>query len=251
MNIGGPRETNYLADPSYLDVKNKLKLKYEFRSDLIRLMQTLSNEFKYHGETLFMATNFLDRYFQNLKTVTKKNLNLVPLTCIYISSKLNEENKEPVALDYINYSLEFLNSNNLVKFCSFFNNEFFSEKNLKDFEKKVLKDLNFNVSIVTPHAFVDEILSLFPELFNKKQKIYLMDRCEIYFASSLFDCRFLKYKPSILAASTLLIVYEKFPEVVRCCSDESLVKLLNFNSTDIEAFKFCKKGLSNIIPSTI
>jgi hypothetical protein len=113
----------------------------ELRSEVISWMYQINSSLFFQPETYYMSVAVFDRYISSTNIRIKKQFYYVALSCIYIIGKTVEELKEPKLQEMINLS----------KFD-------ISSKKLKEMERKVLKELKWEIIHVTPWSLLDEVM---------------------------------------------------------------------------------------------
>lgn len=177
---------------------------YRMRSVLLEWILEVCAVYKLQRETYFITVDLLDRYLSSTKNVSKKNLQLIGVSCLFIASKIEEI--YPPKLTELAYVTDgaCLESEILVM------------------ELKIMKTLKWCSSVVSPNAWLNMLLqilyhnedcekelemrfALFPtQLFDSASQ--LLDLCSL-------DEGFLKYSYKTIAVSSLYI---------SCAKDHSL-----------------------------
>ena len=175
-------ECDFLAEYGYMC--NQEDINEQMRGILIDWLVTIQYKFNFSPETLFLTVNLLDRYLEKA-LISRKELQLVGICAMFIACKY-EETIIPEIKDLVYISANAYTKNDII-----------------DMELKILKMLNFNITIASSLKFLER----YSKLLNFKQNEYYLAR---YFIElSLIDYQFLKYKPSIIAASAIYLV-EKY-----------------------------------------
>lgn len=121
-------EGEYRPDPEYLS-KLKPSINAEMRAILVDWMMEVCSDFGLKRETFHYAVNYVDRYLSSVSEISKKDLQLVGVTALFIASK-NEEVKLPRLRDF-------------VKSCD----GAYTAEQILEFEIKMLKGLKW---LLTP-----------------------------------------------------------------------------------------------------
>ncbi|KAK4297342.1 hypothetical protein Pmani_030222 [Petrolisthes manimaculis] len=122
----------YSRCPDYLSQHSSLQAR--MRAILLDWLTEVCEVFKFHRETYYLATDYIDRYLTVTENVPKQQLQLIGITCLFIAAKIEEiyprnlsefayvtdgaclENeileKELVILKKLNWDLAPLTSNN-------------------------------------------------------------------------------------------------------------------------------------------
>ncbi|KAG9129819.1 hypothetical protein Leryth_016035 [Lithospermum erythrorhizon] len=156
----------------------------------------MNNHFEFSASTAVYAVNYLDRFLDGVHIQKDKAwmIQLAAVTCLSLAAKV-EETHVPLLLD-----LQQVEDANYV----------FEPKTIKRMELLVLSNLKWKMNPVTPLAFVEHIMR---RLGLKNHLLWkFLRRCENLLLSILDDCRFVRYKPSILASATMLhIIHQVEP----------------------------------------
>ncbi len=83
------KEQEYWPDPYYME-KYQPDLHATMRLILMDWMMDVCNEFGLKRETFHCATNYVDRYLSKTPNVRKTELQLVGVTALYLSAKMEE-----------------------------------------------------------------------------------------------------------------------------------------------------------------
>lgn len=75
--------------PSKLEFESQVEISQKMRSILVDWMVSVTEKFDFRDETFFLSLNLLDRYI-SLNTVRKNALQLLGVTCLFISAKYEE-----------------------------------------------------------------------------------------------------------------------------------------------------------------
>ena len=129
----------FKINPDYFKVQHEIN--YKMRIILIDWLLEVNEKLKFKDETFYSAIYIIDAYLSK-KFIPRKKFQLLGVTALYISTKLNEIFSGRVK-DYA-----------LITDCAY------NEKNIIDMESDICKTLNFNFLIPT-------CLSFF-QIFSKK-----------------------------------------------------------------------------------
>ncbi|OMJ68918.1 hypothetical protein SteCoe_33501 [Stentor coeruleus] len=217
-------ETQYLPRPGYMIIQESINEK--MRNILVDWLIDVHKKFKLVEETLFLTVNILDRYLEK-NQVVRENLQLVGVSSMLIASKY-EEIYPPEIKDFV-----YITDNAYIP------------QQILDMEILILRYLNFNIT--TPSAF---------RFLEQYAKITDFDEFALYFARymielSLVEYKFLKYKPSNIAASAVYLTQKilKNPSKslkssttstdleIRTCAKDILVLLQKAETCTLQAAK--------------
>ncbi len=171
-------EDKYLVDPQYMS--NQPDINYRMRAILIDWLIDVHLKYKLVPQTMYIAVNLIDRYLSKNET-NRAKLQLVGVTAMFIACKY-EEIYPPELKDFV-----YITDGAYVK------------SDVLNMEYKMLKSLEFNVTFPTQWS-IFEIYRKKLDLNEKTFKLawFLMELCLINYKS-------LKFKMSVLAASSILI----------------------------------------------
>jgi len=175
------KQKNICKNPNYMDLQTEINFK--MRGILIDWIVEVHLKYSLLPETLFLSINLLDR-FLSLKNVSKSKLQLVGISCLFISAKY-EEIYPPEAEDFANITA---NS--------------FSKEEIFKMEKLILVTLQFNCTVATPFLFIERYTKV-SECNDKVKNLanYFSELC-------LLESIFLNYNPSVLAASSVYLAHK-------------------------------------------
>ncbi len=157
----------------------------KMRAILVDWLVDVHLKFKLVNETLFLTVNLIDRYLEKSE-VSRQKLQLVGISCMFIASKY-EEIYPPDLRDFV-----------------YVTDKAYTKKQILSMEGKILKALNFNVTVTSSYLF----LQRFSKLMGVDEKTYMMARYLIELA--LIEYSFLKYTPSNTAASAIYLAAKIF-----------------------------------------
>lgn len=138
-------------------------------------------KFSLLSETLFMTVNIIDRYLSK-KDISRKYLQLLGITALLIAGKYEENNAPKI------FELIFMTDNA------------YTHDDVIKMESDIVSILNFNLSYPTSIRFL--------EIFQNKLKLDEKDykKCQYFIELFLLDYQSCHYKPSIVAASSMLFL---------------------------------------------
>jgi len=173
-------EKNFRVSPGFLD--NKV-VTPEMRSVLIDWLIEVQLEFKLLPETLHICVQIIDAYLE-LVDVSKKQLQLVGVTAIFIASKYEEI--------YVPDIEEF----------AYITDNTYTKSEIRKMEVNILKTLNFMFSKPLPLHFMKRFAKA-AQCTQKQNKLasYFMDL-------SLHNAEFSSFDPSYLAACALCLSFK-------------------------------------------
>ena len=184
------RENYILIDPNYLKNNQKF-INHKMRAILIDWLVDVHKKYKLKPETLYLTTNIIDRYLSKRENIETKNLQLLGVVSLLISSKYEDIHPPP------------------VKELALITDGAYVVNQLISMENEILSCLNFDLFYPTQWHFL--------ECYKKKLN---MNEITFYFAwylmeISLLNINIINYRGSIIASSAVMIslkLFKKFNE---------------------------------------
>lgn len=139
----------YLRDADVMDKHSNLQPR--MRSILIDWMVEVSEVYKLHRETLYLAVDFIDRYLAATKDMPRNRLQLVGVTCLFIASKI-EEIYPPKLREF-----------------AFVTDGACAEEEITQMELVILKGLNWGLSPFTPNRWIKTYMQVNSLLEDAKE----------------------------------------------------------------------------------
>lgn len=176
-------EKCFMASQSYMD--SQTDINYKMRSILIDWLVSVHLKFKLQTETLFITVNIIDRYLEK-KQVKKQHLQLVGISALLIGTKYEEVYPSTIkALIYVT-------------------DKAYTKEQVISMETDILNTLEYQISSVSSWRF-----------FERISKISSMEPIHIHFSRYLLELALveyfmLRYRPSLLAASSVLLSRKMF-----------------------------------------
>ncbi|XP_041358915.1 G2/mitotic-specific cyclin-A-like [Gigantopelta aegis] len=165
--------------PGYM--KKQPDITNSMRSILVDWLVEVSEEYKIHRETLFLAVNYIDRFLSQL-SVLRGKLQLVGAASMFLAGKY-EEIYPPDVLEFV-----YITDNTYTK------------QQVLRMEHLILKVLSFDIAVPTTNWFCERLLKL-DEADSKTESLafYLAE------LTMIDSDPFLDYVPSVLASSALCL----------------------------------------------
>lgn len=210
------REAETKNRPKHNYMKKQSDITALMRSILVDWLIEVSEEYKLHRETLFLAVNYIDRFLSYM-SVQRGKLQLVGAASMFLASKYEEIYPPDVG--------EF----------AYITDDTYTKQQVLRMEHLVLKVLTFDVAVPTTNWFCDHYLT--DSDADSKVKALSMFLAE----NSLIEAdTFLKYLPSQIAAACICLArfslgQEPWPE--------SLVKSSGY---EVGHFVDCLKDLHKL-----
>ncbi|KAJ3448364.1 g2/mitotic-specific cyclin-3-related [Anaeramoeba flamelloides] len=173
------KEQRFRPNAQYLDEKQP-RINSKMRGILVDWLSDVCQEYKLHSETLYLAVNYIDR-FLSLNCISKKHLQLLGVTALFIAAKY-EEVYPPT-----------------VKNFSDITEKSVSKKDIFKCEIKIVNALQFDLSPVTPKPFLKRYLRA--SQADLKTMLLANYFCEI----QLIDSSYLAFLSSQIAASSVAL----------------------------------------------
>jgi hypothetical protein len=191
-----------MPSPDYMD--RQVEINWEMRQTLVDWL--LQVHLRYHllPETLWIAVNILDRFLSQ-RIVSLLKLQLLGVIAMFIAAKY-EEILSPSIEEFV-----FMTENGYTK-----------EEILKG-ERIVLQTLDFKVShYCSPYSWIRKI--------SKADNYAVNTRilCKFLTEVTLLDCRFLRVKPSIVAAVGMFTARKMLSADWVCFDSHLYVHVTNF-----------------------
>jgi len=198
-------EENYLAKHNYLSKQPEVTPK--MRCILIDWLVEVSEAYKLHTETLYLAVSYIDRFLSSM-SVQRGKLQLVGTAAMFIASKY-EEIHPPDSSEFAH-----ITDNTYTK-CQ-----------VLRMERLVLKVLDFKISGPSSHLFV----SKFSEMAECEERVTYLG---MYLNElSLMSVDFLSFSPSLVAAASVALARRT---VGQTAWPESVAKMSGYQESDFEA----------------
>ncbi|KFB48450.1 AGAP004962-PA-like protein [Anopheles sinensis] len=191
----------YALQENFLDGQKEVT--HKMRTILIDWINEVHHQFKLDIDTYHMTVSLIDRYLQKVKTVPKRQLQLVGVTAMFIASKY-EELFPPEIHDFV-----------------FITDDTYQKQQILDMEKEIVKQLDFNLGKPLPTHF----LRRFSKAAKASDINHVLAKYLIELAS--VDYSTAHYKPSEIAAAALYISLYLFPVSSRGGNGSSSGKIWN------------------------
>ncbi|TDL24632.1 A/B/D/E cyclin [Rickenella mellea] len=169
-------ELKTMPNPNYIE--NQKELAWKMRGILMDWLIQVHTRFRLLPETLFLCVNIIDR-FLSARVVSLAKLQLVGVTCMFIAAKV-EETVSPTVSNFI--------------YCA---DSSYTEAEILQAEKYVLKTIDWNLSFPSPLNFLRRISKA--DEFNPQVRTIGKYLLEI----SCLEWRLLPAPPSLMAAASM------------------------------------------------
>eukprot|EP00581_Thalassiosira_minuscula_P016664 CAMPEP_0183724022 /NCGR_PEP_ID=MMETSP0737-20130205/17053_1 /TAXON_ID=385413 /ORGANISM="Thalassiosira miniscula, Strain CCMP1093" /LENGTH=353 /DNA_ID=CAMNT_0025954475 /DNA_START=86 /DNA_END=1147 /DNA_ORIENTATION=- len=164
------------------------------RSKMCEWCYQVADFCKFERETVAISMNYLDRFLSTsspraiLALQEKKEFQLVAMTTLYIAVKLFE----PLAMD--------------AGLLAQISHGCYTETDVVEMEKEILKSLSWRVNGPTTHAFLNHIMALLPRsaYYDKTTLMTLVDFSRFQIEIAVSDYGLSLSKPSTVALAALV-----------------------------------------------
>ncbi|XP_013410672.1 G1/S-specific cyclin-D2 [Lingula anatina] len=174
-------EERYLPSASYFKCV-QTDIKPFMRKMVATWMLEVCEEQKCEEEVFPLSMNYLDRFLSIVNT-RKNRLQLLGAACMFLASKLKET--IPLTAEKI-----VIYTDNSISY-----------QELLDLELLVLQKLKWDLSAVTPHDFLEQILSRLP--IDREKATVMKRHAQTFIALCATDFKFAMYPPSMIAAGSV------------------------------------------------
>lgn len=165
-----------MPNPNYMEMQKDLA--WKMRGILTDWLIQVHSRFRLLPETLFLCVNIIDR-FLSARVVSLVKLQLVGITCMFIAAKV-EEIISPSARNFL--------------YCA---DSSYSENEILQAERYVLKTLDWNLSYPNPIHFLRRISKA--DQYNVQTRTIAKYLMEI----QCLEWRLISAPPSVLAAASV------------------------------------------------
>ncbi|KAL3880438.1 hypothetical protein ACJMK2_032680 [Sinanodonta woodiana] len=199
--------------PGYM--KKQQDITSSMKNILIDWLVEVAEEYKLHRETLFLAVNYIDRFLSQM-SVLRGKLQLVGAASMFLAAKYEEIYPPDVG--------EF----------AYITDDTYTKKQVLRMEHLILKVLSFDVAVPTVNWFCEDFLKRCDADDVLKSLTFFLSELTLMDTDT-----FLKYIPSVIAASSLCLAryslgMEPWPE--------SLVRTFGY---EVVHFVECLQDLHN------
>ncbi|EJD05387.1 uncharacterized protein FOMMEDRAFT_138869 [Fomitiporia mediterranea MF3/22] len=169
-------EQTTMPNPNYME--NQKELAWKMRGILMDWLIQVHSRFKLLPETLFLCVNLIDR-FLSARVVSLAKLQLVGVTCMFVAAKV-EETVAPSVTNFV--------------YCA---DSSYSEQEILQAEKYILKTIDWNMSYPCPLNFLRRISKA--DDYNVQVRTIGKYLTEI----GCLEWRLIAAPPSLLAAASM------------------------------------------------
>lgn len=167
-------------------LKKQMEVTPRMRSVLLDWINEVSHQFHLIPETYQMTVGIIDRYLQAVPTTTRKNLQLVGVTAIFIAAKYEELYPSDIG-DFV-----------------YITDSTYNKSQILAMEKQILKSIDFQLCRPIPIIF----LRRYSKAANAETEQYLCSKYILELVSIEYELA--HYKPSEIAAAALYLSMQLF-----------------------------------------
>ncbi|KAK8488228.1 hypothetical protein V6N11_047167 [Hibiscus sabdariffa] len=213
-------ESDHMPSRNYFHCLRTSEFHVSFRQEAISLILQVQYSCNLDPYTQYLAINYMDRFisWQEIPQGSPWVVRLLVMACISLAAKMKE----------IHFSLsDFQREEGFI----------FDAPAIQRMELLVLDALNWRMRSITPFSFITFFVSLF-QLKDPPLSQALKDRATHIIFQARVEINLLEFKPSIIAASALLLACHKlfplqfpsFETSILCCEyvkKEMVLKCFN------------------------
>lgn len=192
------------------------------RGILVDWLVEVSEEYKLVPDTLYLAVHFID-LFLSQNYVERKNLQLLGITCVLVASKYEE-----------------MCAPRVEEFC-FITDNAYTKNEVLAMESLVLNFLGFRLSAPTAKSFLRRFIRA-AQASYKNPKLELEFLANYLAELTLMDYGFLKFSPSAIAASSVLLARWTLDQSIHPWSP-TLEHYTHYKAQDLKTTVLALQGL--------
>ena len=211
------------------------------RTKMVNWMLEVFHSFCSSEETIFSAVKIMDKYIWKSKDKLKsEDIHLIGMVCMYLASKT--------------YDIIPIQMNSLIHLVG---HDIFEQKTIKEMEKKIIKEIDFDIFFPTTYEFIQFIIYDF-YINNKKSIIGLnlkkmldiLKNCSIFLAKMCnhFD-KYSSISPIYLSVACIIISFDMMKDNCKCLTEEKqkfFKDWLQFLYSNISKTQEIKNEIENI-----
>ncbi|XP_076954816.1 cyclin-D4-1-like [Bidens hawaiensis] len=207
-------ERSHSPPPDYLLRCRRGSVHVTHRQDSINWILNAHAHYRFHPTTAILAVNYFDRFISSIASIVcdrQWKLQLLSVACVSLAAKM-EEPEVPLLLDLQVSDPRFV----------------FEPKSIQRMELLIMQKLRWRLRSVTPFDFLHYFIVKLPQSSSTNHD-HLHWKCSDIIIKTIRVMDFLRFRPSVIAAATVISVagegvevpesyYEKVDkEMVRSC----------------------------------
>ncbi|XP_046568014.1 G1/S-specific cyclin-D2-like [Haliotis rubra] len=222
-------EDRYVPHISYFTCV-QTDIRPSMRKMVSQWMSEVCEEQQCEEEVFPLAMNYLDRYLC-VKDTHRTSLQLLGSACMFLASKLKET--YPLTAEKL-----VIYTDNSIGLQS-----------LMDMELQVLYHLKWDLSAVTPHDFLDQLLS---RLIPDKEKSGIIKRhAQAFIALCATDCKFMMYPPSMIAAGSVGAAVHGLFSASEPQDLKFLERLVQITGIEVDCLRYCQEQIEQCFANNL
>ncbi|KAK6169746.1 hypothetical protein SNE40_020736 [Patella caerulea] len=201
------------------------------RKMVAQWMLEVCEEQRCEDEVFPLAVNYLDRVLC-VRDLNRTSLQLLGAACMFLASKLKETT--PLTAEKL-----VVYTDNSIQLHE-----------LMEMESLVLQCLKWDLSAVTPHDFLEQILSRLDISAEKGQT--LKRHAQTFISLCATDCKFMLYPPSMIAAGSVGAACQGLSQTLNSHSNmKFLEKLHKITGIELDCLRSCQEQIEQTVASNL